>query len=52
MHQHHYKAFGDKSSLDGAVMAARRAVDISSEDGGDQGLYIQNLAAALGLPVQ
>ncbi|KAH8754310.1 hypothetical protein F5883DRAFT_526787 [Diaporthe sp. PMI_573] len=47
MHQHHYKAFGDDSSLDGAVMAAKRAVDISSDDDDDQNLYIRNLTASL-----
>lgn len=48
MHQHHYKAVGDKSSLDCAVVAARRAVEISRDDDDNQDLYIRNLSAALG----
>lgn len=47
MHQHHYKAVGDKSSLDSAVIAAKRALDTSSDEDDDQNLYLQNLAAAL-----
>lgn len=35
-------------SLDGAVMAAKRAVEISRDENEDQALYIRNLAAALG----
>lgn len=47
MHQHHYKAVGDKSSIDCAVVAARRAVEVSKDDDDDQDLYIRNLSAAL-----
>lgn len=47
MHQHHYKAVGGKSSIDCAVVAARRAVEISRDDDDDRDLYIRNLSAAL-----
>lgn len=48
MHQHHYKAVGDKSSIDSAIVAARRAVEVSRDDDDNQDLYIRNLSAALG----
>lgn len=47
MHQHRYKATGDKSSLDDAVTTARRAVEVSREDDENQDLYVRNVAAAL-----
>ncbi|KAI7778474.1 hypothetical protein LA080_002078 [Diaporthe eres] len=48
MHQHHYKAVGDRSNIDCAVVAARRAVEVSRDDDDNQDLYIRDLSAALG----
>ncbi|KAK2603353.1 hypothetical protein N8I77_009817 [Diaporthe amygdali] len=44
---HHYKAFGDESSLHGAVEAARRAVEVSKHDDPNLDMYIHNLETAL-----